>query len=77
MSCCRQASTESDAAERDRRLGAAYQEGRLAGLRLLRSGANPYDLEREPEERAEWESGRAGVAHRDIFMVALESQRSR
>jgi hypothetical protein len=53
--------TEQQAAERERRLGAAFTEGRVASQRRLATGLNPYDLEREPEEHAEWLRGHQAV----------------
>jgi hypothetical protein len=52
-----EATTERDAEWRDHRLAAAFTAGRLAGHRQVATSLNPYDLEREPEEYAEWLRG--------------------
>ena len=53
--------TASNAAERERRLAAAFNEGRLAGQRQIAAGLNPYEFATEPEEHAEWLRGRSSA----------------
>lgn len=65
-----QSTTKTEAVERAERVGAAFNAGRIAGLRSTPAGQNPHDIHAEPEQYAEWERGRnsaeAQLRSRDI-----------